>query len=332
MEQLAFPFVETRKCSRCGVIQPLSEFFTFTLQSGKKAPYSYCRSCRRRGIPDPVLEERKNLFAEGLRRCRYCKEIKTLDCFYIDKVNHTDGYLTICKECFLEKQAPGSRKRKKKREKWYKEQQELESENKRRCIKCKKIYSLNDFYIDVNNYREPRCKYCIREQQSPGAAERKKQRKKLRKQGLKECSRCKQIKPHTEFYIDGERPGHFLPKCKPCFYEMSQDWESRNPTKVATYWRKRRAKKHGAEGKHTVQDISKLYKRQDGCCIYHGLNPRCHGELADSYHADHIIPLTRGGSNWPDNIQLLCPHCNISKGNKTHEEYVSWLKEVYELA
>lgn len=32
---------------------------------------------------------------------------------------------------------------------------------------------------------------------------------------------------------------------------------------------------------------------------------------------DHIIPQSKGGLNNPGNLQMLCKHCNRSKGNKT---------------
>jgi 5-methylcytosine-specific restriction enzyme A len=36
----------------------------------------------------------------------------------------------------------------------------------------------------------------------------------------------------------------------------------------------------------------------------------------DNLCVDHIVPLASGGSNDLDNLQLLCGHCNLSKGAK----------------
>lgn len=35
-----------------------------------------------------------------------------------------------------------------------------------------------------------------------------------------------------------------------------------------------------------------------------------------SLHVDHIVPLSRGGTNDTDNLQALCAKCNLIKGNK----------------
>ena len=41
---------------------------------------------------------------------------------------------------------------------------------------------------------------------------------------------------------------------------------------------------------------------------------------------DHIIPRSRGGTDDPDNLQLLCGACNSTKGNRTQEELIETLR------
>lgn len=95
-------------------------------------------------------------------------------------------------------------------------------------------------------------------------------------------------------------------------------WRKANPESVAAIRGNRRARLGSAEGQHTQADIKFLYIMQDGQCA------SCTLELSiTGHHVDHIIPLARGGSNWPDNLQILCPSCNCSKGTKTMDEWVA---------
>ena len=41
---------------------------------------------------------------------------------------------------------------------------------------------------------------------------------------------------------------------------------------------------------------------------------------------DHIVPRSRGGTNHPDNLQLLCQACNSTKGAGTQSELIAKLK------
>lgn len=42
---------------------------------------------------------------------------------------------------------------------------------------------------------------------------------------------------------------------------------------------------------------------------------------------DHIIPRSRGGTDDPDNLQLLCGACNSTKSNRTQEELIQSLRD-----
>ena len=81
---------------------------------------------------------------------------------------------------------------------------------------------------------------------------------------------------------------------------------------------KRLANEAGAQGFYTAQDINNLMIQQNGRCI----GPSCDADFATVKRSvDHKTPLSRGGSNWPINLQLLCISCNCSKKDKTDEEW-----------
>jgi hypothetical protein len=67
------------------------------------------------------------------------------------------------------------------------------------------------------------------------------------------------------------------------------------------------ASRRGADGSHTREEIWALYDAQNGECVY------CRVSLKNGYHADHIQPVSKGGSNWITNIQLTCASCNVRK-------------------
>lgn len=87
-------------------------------------------------------------------------------------------------------------------------------------------------------------------------------------------------------------------------------WVENNPEQVAAHSAATRAKRKNAEGRHTGAEVLALFDKQGGRCVY------CGKSLDSGYHADHIVPLARGGSNWISNIQLTCPTCNTKK-NRT---------------
>lgn len=97
--------------------------------------------------------------------------------------------------------------------------------------------------------------------------------------------------------------------------ERTRRWNKKNPDKVRAYTLNGVARRRNAEGKYTPADIVQLYKDQGGHCAYCGIG------LCGEYHVDHMVPLTKGGSNWPDNLALACPTCNMSKNNHLLHEW-----------
>ena len=83
-------------------------------------------------------------------------------------------------------------------------------------------------------------------------------------------------------------------------------WKKKNKETVNATNANRRARGKGAEGKFSKSDILALLEKQNDACAI------CNSVLV-KYHVDHIKPLARGGSNWPSNLQILCPSCNSRK-------------------
>lgn len=88
----------------------------------------------------------------------------------------------------------------------------------------------------------------------------------------------------------------------------------------ATARRNRKARERAAVGKLSKGIRKLLYEAQQGKC------PVCKSKLildgAKKCHIDHVVPLSAGGTNTDDNVQLLCFECNVSKGAKNSVEFM----------
>jgi predicted restriction endonuclease len=101
-------------------------------------------------------------------------------------------------------------------------------------------------------------------------------------------------------------------------YELNRDeiitrskkWAKSNPEKVrqakADNSRKRRAARHASCGNFTVEEFEELCESYGNRCL------AC-GDTEAVLEADHIVPLTKGGSDDISNIQPLCASYNRKK-------------------
>jgi 5-methylcytosine-specific restriction endonuclease McrA len=103
--------------------------------------------------------------------------------------------------------------------------------------------------------------------------------------------------------------------------EKSRRWASANPDKILATAHKRRA----AFGSYAPEDITYLHWKQADLCgrdTPYGMLG-CQQPLNGKYEIDHIMPIELGGSNWPENLQLLCRTCNRSKGHRHPEQWAA---------
>lgn len=87
-------------------------------------------------------------------------------------------------------------------------------------------------------------------------------------------------------------------------------WRANNREASRIHSRRSRVKRHAAPGKHTAEDVRRQYAQQQGRCHW------CASPLGGEYEVDHIIPLSRGGTDNPNNICCACEPCNRQKHAK----------------
>jgi 5-methylcytosine-specific restriction endonuclease McrA len=168
----------------------------------------------------------------------------------------------------------------------------------------------------------------------------------------KECSKCKTIKPITEYPKDNGKWDGLYPYCKQCKSERDKKVYQKNPkakyeavlkyqkrtgifyqshpykqkyynspsskTKKQARDMKRRVLKKNANAKCIISSavIQEVIKKYNGKCAYCGVT------CTSNYHIDHKLPLALGGGNEFENLALSCRHCNLSKGKKTVEQFM----------
>jgi 5-methylcytosine-specific restriction endonuclease McrA len=88
-------------------------------------------------------------------------------------------------------------------------------------------------------------------------------------------------------------------------------WMRKNPAQTAAIGHRRRVLARAA-GSFTQAEWDTVIAHYGRRCL------RCNA--TERITIDHIIPLSKGGSNTVDNLQPLCHSCNSSKGSK-HIDY-----------
>lgn len=316
-----------KQCKAC------KEFFLHTSEffgkrkTGINGLDNLCKKCRREYKIAAYMKEhppKPKEVPDGFKKCTSCLQIlpATLEYFHAHSRN-LDGLRTPCKRCLSKMRAhPRATK--------------CGRPGYKICSQClkelpatKKFFTAHPQTLDKLN---PSCKQCqhnkYRSSHTPRVLVSNASK------GFKRCSECRKALPATLDYfhaLSKEKDGlHRI--CKPCRTKIRTGQRLQRIDKARAYEREarrrhpehtrnRRARRLSAQGSFTEQDVQQQYKRQGGKCYYCKTKfDKKRGRAG--FHADHIVPLTReGSSNFPWNIVLSCPTCNLKKGNKLPHEW-----------
>ena len=231
-----------------------------------------------------------------MKTCTKCGAEKELTDFYKDK-SRKDGLFPQCKVC-------------------QKEDHKIYYDENKEEIKSK-----------VNKYREENPDI-IRKRKEKYYQDNRESISEKNKENYKKDpeyrERC--LASSNQWYSDNHELG----------LERSRKWRKNNPgattdqlrawkakypdrykaAKVNDAAKRRMAGCNGAV-KLTEDQLHFLMESQKGLCFY------CSVILTKPYHVDHKIPLSRGGGHVLKNWCLSCPSCNLSKHDKTDEEFIA---------
>ena len=159
----------------------------------------------------------------------------------------------------------------------------------------------------------------------------------------KECTKCGEVKPLTEFYKRSDRPSH-RPDCKQCQRSKSSRYRKANANEVnsrrrahyASTAEDQRARRRdwasnnsgtvlaaNARRKQSQRQRTVSWAKDQLIAAYYKEAKRLEELTGIKFHVDHIIPLQGelvSGLHVETNLQLLPAHENIGKSNSFDPE------------
>ena len=174
------------------------------------------------------------------------------------------------------------------------------------CTKCSEEKTLDDFYGHKKGRhgKHPECKICYNE--------RVKKYRSVNKEkyiGTQIKWREKNIDKINQGIRERRKQNPDIKK------ESNKRYRKSHPEANIRSKNKRRARNANVpSGTLPIKD--ELLNNQGGMCA------NCKTKNKKSiWHLDHIIPISKGGHNTKENVQILCQRCNLSKRDKMPKQW-----------
>lgn len=309
---------DSKVCSKCREWKPLEAFNRNASKPLGRG--SECRACQ--GDRDrahlQVLRERAKsieLTPDYTKQCRRCGEWKSADNYSKDPTKG-DGLQAYCKSCisgyhqqyqhgkgrnasasyFLDSAARTGR--------LVRPSYPYLTDTARMCMACRTWQPLDCFHVASHKIGgiDNSCKDCkaIR-----NADYRRENADTLRRASALYYANNKAL--HSAKYKEWRKHN------KAYTQTYMRRWVNNNRDKIRANCARRRARVLGNGGSYTAAQWQAMVQWFGGICLCCGST----GPLA----ADHVIPVSKGGTSWISNIQPLCKSCNSSKQHRHSTDY-----------
>jgi len=278
----------TKLCKRCGTEKPVGDFNNDS--SRPDGLWPWCKVCLK-----AYRDARKPPPKVRLRRvCTICGEEKLGNAFRKHMVNSDGtGKCRKCTEAVLSHEPDPTI-------------------TEKMCSKCKETKAISEFSKAKQRKSgySSRCKDCDQAYYNARHEHYLQNGRERRSQpGYKESysEYAKEYREKNRESLREKRRAH-REENKERLNKVSQKWKRKNRDKVYASNRKRRGIKANAPGSFTLEEWNALKKHYVFTCLACGKK-----EPEIKLSPDHVVPLSKGGSDFIENIQPLCAECNGRK-------------------
>ena len=279
-----------KQCSKCKVFRDFEEFYKRKNRSGL---FSSCKRCQTRD--KQRYDRHKEAKLRNEKICSKCGVSKVFSEFTITNTSK-DKLYSSCRRC-------NSRNKD-----WYDLNKVLKIQGEKICVICFNILFVVDFSKTGNACKKCQCirNTVYRENNVEEVAEYHKKyydNNKIHltksRKNWEDKNKKRRKKYHKEYYQ----------KNKKHMNATHIKWMKVNPDKVAEANMRRLILEFNSEGSHTLDEWAALLWYYDYKCL-------CCSKRGVLLERDHIIPVSKGGSFYIDNMQPLCKSCNVRKSNR----------------